>query len=178
MFSEGDQVPCVDSFGSFTTGCGGLPGDSGQGIGVFYDATVTCYFNFQSQASICFAANNRGPNLQPGLDLTTTYCYDPKKLMTQHHFNVPASPNGSETFDTYIDANNSIEQGFSVLAPFATESLVPWGLPPEHPGIPNSTSHVQIFANVAVPGIPFIKVPIYSGYALRNHTDSICKFSF
>jgi len=178
LASPGDSVPCVTNTGAFTTGCGGVPGDTGQGIGVFYDVSQTCYWNFASLASICFAAANSPPNMQPGSDLTITYCYDPKKLKTQHHFDVPDAANGSETFDTYVDVNGVIGSGFSVIPAHATLSFVPWGLPPEKPGLQNSTSHVQIFANESIPSMPLVKVPIYVGFARRTETDSICTMSF
>ncbi|MDP9025803.1 MAG: hypothetical protein M3N13_10570 [Candidatus Eremiobacteraeota bacterium] len=177
LASPGDRVPCVTSTGDFTAGCGGIPGQSGQGIGVFYDTFTTCYWNFQSLVSVCFDATNRPPNMQPGSDLTTTYCYDPKKLKTQHWFNVPDSNLGSETFDTYLGADNHKSVAFTTIPPHQGLGLVDWGTPPLRPAIQNSTSHVMIFSNVTLSPFP-IAVPEFAGFALRTRTDSTCTQSF
>lgn len=44
--------------------------------------------------------------------------------------------------------------------------------------IPDRQSHLQTFAVDSVPSIPFVKVPVYVGFALRTHTASLCKQSF
>jgi hypothetical protein len=177
--SPGDTVQCVDGQGSFTTGCGGLPGVDGQGIGVFYDSLQTCYFNFDTQAHICFAAAN-GPARfpSPGGDRTTTYCYDRAKLHAQHWYTLPDTDSGVETFDTYIDITDLMEATFTITAPHASTGLTLWISAGPYIVIPDSTSHVQMFALESVPGIPFVKVPVYVGWALRTHTDSLCKQSF
>jgi hypothetical protein len=179
LASPGDTVPCVNMDGGFTTGCGGVPG-RGQGIGVFYDTRQTCYLNFSTEASICFAATNTLPRVPPppGGDRTITYCYDFKKLAAQHWYTVPDSDTGVETFDSYIDGAGLMEGTFTVTAPHASEGLTLWLSSRVGPVIPDSTSHIQMYALESVSGIPFVKVPVYVGYALRTNTDSTCTQSF
>ena len=174
--SPGDTVQCVNFRGGFTTGCGGVPGQDGRGIGVFYDTSQTCYFNFTTQASVCFAVTNAPPRVPPppGGDRTTTYCYDTKKLRTQHWYTVPDSDAGVETLDTYIDTAGMMEGTFTLFAPHASIGVTLWISAGPNIVIPDSTSHIQMYALESVPLIPFIKVPVYVGYALRTHTDSLC----
>lgn len=176
--SPGDTVQCVDQTGYFTSGCGGVPGQDGQGIGVFYDAEQTCYFNFASQANACFKATNAPPRIppSPGGDRTTTYCYDSKKLRAQHWYTLPDADNGIETFGTYIDATGLAEATFTLTAPHASLGMTLWISAGQMVVIPTSTSHIQMFTLERIFGP--ISAPVYVGYALRNQTDAACAQSF
>jgi hypothetical protein len=175
--SPGDTVQCVDQAGYFASGCGGVPGEDGQGIGVFYDAEQTCYFNFASQAYACFGAVNAPPRVPPppGDDKTTTYCYDSKELRAQHWYTLPDSENGIETFGTYIDATGLFETTFTVTAPHASLGMTLWMSAGQMVVIPTSTSHIQMFTLQRIFGP--ISAPVYVGYALRHKTDSACTLS-
>jgi hypothetical protein len=37
-----------------------------------------------------------------------------------------------------------------------------------------STSHAQLYANQSIPDVPFLRVPVFVGFAQRTQTDSTC----
>lgn len=175
-YNVGQPVSCVTSVGTFTTGCGGAPGDGGTGIAVFWAPNATCYQNLASGVSACFAIANPFAGFASG-NLNIKYCWWASGPQTQHFFNVPASPNGSEVIGTYVDiVLNTTAVAFEGILASSTTASLGWGPPTGNP-IPdpasqNSIATAVIFAKGM--GTPF-SGPVFSGWASQAYTSGNCK---
>lgn len=169
-YSVGQSVDCVNTYGAYTTGCGGQPG-SGSGIGVFYLSNATCYLNFASDVTSCFAAAS---SPSPGSNLTWYYCLQPGPgpggpgPKTQHHMNL--APNTWFTWETYSDASGESKIGMGYPQPDPEQSgayLIVW----DAPAMAASTSNVTMYGWTGW-------LPKYLGYALAITASTTCTETF
>lgn len=179
-YTVSEPTRCVTKYGYFTTGCGGPPG-SGIGTVVFWLPDHTCYQYLPTAEYSCFASTNFSA-YSSNNNLTRKYCWYAAETQTQHYFDVPASPNGSEAVATYSDPRRVIGVGFAAILASNTTNGVAWGgttgafdLGPLGAS-PTSTSNVAIFANGAMS--PILSVPVFSGYASATNTTGNCAGPF